>query len=132
MTAMRLSDTLVSKLGTGGPILALTGAGFENRDLTSGVLFPLVILTMLIERFSITLAEEGLRESLIRAAWSTIVAVAVYPVFQSSLAEHLMFGFPELVLTVIGILILIGGYTGYRAADLVRFRSLARELAEPS
>jgi len=106
--------------------LALAGAEFENRGLTGGVLFPMVILTMLIERFSVTLAEEGLREALTRAAWSTVVAVVVYPVFRSPLAEHLMFGFPELVVVVMGLLVWIGGYTGYRVSDLLRFRSLAR------
>ena len=46
-----------------------------------------------------------------------------YPVFQSDLLEHLFFGFPELILCVIASLILIGGYTGYRLAELWRFRS---------
>jgi transglutaminase-like putative cysteine protease len=104
---------------------ALAGRTFGNRDLTTGVLFPLVILTMLIERFSVTLAEEGLRESLVRIAYSTLVAVSVYPLFHSALAEHLMFGFPELVVVVIGCLVLIGGYTGYRVTDWIRFRAAA-------
>jgi hypothetical protein len=112
--------------------LALLGAELDNRGLTGGVLFPLVILTMLVERFSVTLAEDGLREALTRAAWSTVVAVVVYPVFQSALAEHLMFGFPELVVAVMGLLVWIGGYTGYRVSDLVRFRALAHEMEEPT
>jgi hypothetical protein len=105
---------------------ALLGRGVEVRELSVGVLFPMVILTMLIERFSVTLAEEGLRPALERAGWSTLVAVAVYPVFHSQTAEHLMFGFPELVIVVMGTLIWIGGYTGYRVSDLVRFRAFAR------
>jgi hypothetical protein len=31
-----------------------------------------------------------------------------------------MFGFPELVIVVMGVLIWIGGYTGYRISDLIR------------
>ena len=75
--------------------LALAGEGLGRVELGGGVLFPIVILTMLVERFSVTLAEEGLRPALARAAWSTAVAVVVYPIFRSSFAEHLMFGFPE-------------------------------------
>jgi hypothetical protein len=82
---------------------------------------------MLVERFSITLAEEGLREALIRAGWSILVAVGVYPIFRSPLAEHLMFGYPELLFVIMGLLVLIGAYTGYRLADLLRFRSFAQE-----
>jgi hypothetical protein len=107
--------------------LALFGSGAEMHDFLGGVLLPMVILTMLIERVSVTLAEEGTRTALTQAGWSTVVAVAAYPLFNSMRAEHLMFGFPELVLVVIGALIWIGGYTGYRAMDLIRFRALARE-----
>lgn len=116
---------LVVLLVTG---FALIGEGVGVRDLFAGVLFPMVILTMLVERFAVTMAEEGLRQALVRAGYSTGVAVAVYPIFRSSSAEHLMFGFPELVLVVMGLLVWIGGYTGFRAADLIRFR----ELAEPA
>lgn len=107
--------------------LALLGRGAEIRDLLNGVLLPMVICTMLVERFSVTVAEEGMRTALIQAAWSIVVAVAAYSVFMSTHAQHLMFGFPELVLVVIGCLIWIGGYTGYRVTDLIRFRALARE-----
>lgn len=105
---------------------ALLGREAEVRELSVGVLFPMVILTMLIERFSVTLAEEGLRPALVRAGWSVVVAVAVYPIFHSAVAEHLMFGFPELVIVVMGVLIWIGGYTGYRFSDLIRFRAFAK------
>jgi transglutaminase-like putative cysteine protease len=105
---------------------ALLGRDFEVRELSVGVLFPMVILTMLIERFSVTLAEEGLRPALVRAGWSVAAAVAVYPIFHSPAAEHLMFGFPELVIVVMGLLIWIGAYSGYRISDLIRFRAFAK------
>jgi hypothetical protein len=106
--------------------LALFGEGLGTRDLTTGVLFPIVILTMLVERFSVVIAEEGVRQALVRAAWSIGVAIAVYPIFRSALASHLMFGFPELVLSAMGLLVFIGGYTGYRVSDLLRFRGFFR------
>jgi hypothetical protein len=105
--------------------LALVGRDSENRELFAGLVFPIVILTMLVERFSITIAEEGFREALVRAGFSVLVAVAIYPVFRSGRAEYLMFTFPEIVIAVMGVLVLIGGYTGYRVSDLLRFRSLA-------
>jgi hypothetical protein len=104
---------------------ALVGRGLEIRDFTSGVLFPIVILTMLVERFSIMAAEEGMRNALVCAAYSIAVIGAVYPIMRDPRAEHLMFSFPELTLVVMGVLVWIGGYTGYRLMDLIRFRSFA-------
>ena len=104
---------------------ALLGRRFETRELFSGVLFPIVILTMLIERFSIAIAEEGMRTALTRSGYSLLVTVAVYPVLRDPTAEYVMFSFPELTFCVMGVLVWIGGYTGYRLLDLVRFRSFA-------
>lgn len=111
---------------------ALLGRSLETRALFSGVLFPIVILTMLIERFSIATAEEGLVTALKRAGYSLLVTVAVYPVLRDPTAEYLMFSFPELVLCVMGVLAWIGGYTGYRLLDLRRFRSFANADVTPS
>jgi hypothetical protein len=108
--------------------LALLGRELDARDLTGGVLFPMVILTMLIERFSVTLQEEGIRPALERAGYTTLVIVLLSPLFRSAHAEHLMFSFPELVVSITGVLVWIGGYTGYRVTDLIRFRLFARAL----
>jgi hypothetical protein len=112
-------------------ILTVTGAALlarttEMRELLAGVLFPIVILTMLIERYSIAIAEEGWRPATGRLGWSIAGIVVVYPTFRSVALGHLMFSFPELVLCIMGVLVWIGGYTGYRLADLLRFRLLAR------
>jgi hypothetical protein len=80
---------------------------------------------MFIERFSVTLAEEGLRPALERAGYTMLVLIMVWPIFHSSEAEHVMFAFPELVILIMGILVWIGGYTGYRITDLIRFRLFA-------
>jgi hypothetical protein len=114
----------------GVAVFALFGRRFESQDLMTGVLFPIVILTMMIERFSIAIAEEGMRTALVRAGYTVLVTVAVYPVLRDPTAEYWMFSFPELVFTIMGLLVWIGGYTGYRLFDLIRFRSFAG--AEPT
>jgi hypothetical protein len=104
---------------------ALIGQDTGASSLFAGSLLPIVILTMLIERVYITTSEEGVREALLRAFWSVLVASAIHPIFRSAHAEYLMFSFPELVIVVMGILVWMGGYMGYRIADLIRFRDLA-------
>ena len=105
--------------------LAIAGYTLQNRDVLTGVLLPIVILTMLIERFSITIAEEGSREALLRLGSTSVTVLAAYPLFQAQAVSQLMFGFPELVLCAMGMLVFIGGYTGYRLSEVVRFRALA-------
>ena len=103
-------------------LLGLLGLEYEDRNFYQGILFPIVILTMLVERFAITLEEEGWPEALQRAFWSIVIAVAVYPVFRSEALEMLFLSYPELVLVVLGLLVWLGAYTGYRLTELVRFR----------
>jgi hypothetical protein len=129
----RLRLLLVPRLAILLCLVILTVTGFalvarsaEMRELLAGVLFPIVILTMLIERYSIAIAEEGWRPASVRLAWSIAATVAVYPAFRSVGVGHLMFSFPELVLCIMGLLVWIGGYTGYRLSDILRFRLLAR------
>ncbi|MBW2240608.1 MAG: UUP1 family membrane protein [Deltaproteobacteria bacterium] len=106
--------------------MALAAESSMLPDFFAGVVFPIVILTMLVERIYITAAEEGLQEALARGLWSVGVAAVVHPLLRSPNASYLMFSFPELVVAIMGLLVWIGGYTGYRLADLVRFRGLAR------
>jgi hypothetical protein len=105
--------------------ISLGGYSFQSRDVLTGVLLPIVILTMLIERFSISVAEEGARSALMKLLTTTVIVLAAYPLFHAETAAHVMFGFPELVFCAMGLLVLIGGYTGFRLMEIVRFRALA-------
>jgi hypothetical protein len=107
-------------------LFALLGLETGLSGLFAGALLPIVILTMLIERVYITTSEEGFREAILRAFWSVLVASAIHPIFRSAHAEYLMFSFPELVIVVMGLLVWIGGYMGYRVSDLIRFRAFAK------
>jgi hypothetical protein len=103
--------------------LALLGRALDAGDLAWGVLLPMVILTMLIERVTVTLAEEGGRNTLVKGAWSLVVVLTCYPLFASPFLAQLLFGYPELIVVIMGLLVWIGGYMGYRLSELVRFRN---------
>lgn len=111
--------------------LSLVGRNLGVEDFYAGIVFPVVILTMLVERVALRISEEGTLDALWLAAVSSVIAVAVYPIFKIEAIEHLMFSFPELVAVVMGMLVWLGGYTGYRLTDLIRFSQLAEE-PEPS
>jgi hypothetical protein len=45
-----------------------------------------------------------------------------------NLLEHLIFVFPELLLVLLAVTLVLGRYSGYRLTELFRFRALAREV----
>jgi hypothetical protein len=92
---------------------------------TSLALFPLVIMTMAVERLSTIWDELGGRAALSLGAGSLIVATLIYSVVNLPIVTHLTFVFPELLLLVLASCLLLGRYTGYRLSELTRFRALA-------
>jgi hypothetical protein len=92
----------------------------------SVALFPMVILTMVIERMSIVWEERGAREALQQGLGSLMVAAICYAVMGMDYLEHLVFVFPELLLLFLAATLLLGRYRGYRLSEFVRFRALER------
>ena len=92
----------------------------------SMALFPLVILTMTIERMSIVWEERGAAESLLSGLGSIFAAALAFIAMNNKFLEHLTFVFPELLLVLLAATLLLGRYSGYRLTDLYRFKALAR------
>ncbi len=90
-------------------------------------LFPMVIMTMTIERVSVLWDERGASHALTQAVGSLIVASACYLIMSHAVVEHLFFTFPELLLILLAATILLGRYSGYRLLELRRFRVLVEE-----
>ena len=90
-------------------------------------LFPMVILTMTIERMSIVWEERGAREALQQGFGSLLVASLAYLIMNTLVLQHLVFIFPELLLLVLAGSLLLGRYSGYRLSELRRFRVLGKD-----
>ena len=86
--------------------------------------FPTVIVAWTIERMSILWEEEGGHEVLVQGGGSLIVAILAYLAMSAPIVEHLTFNFPELMLSLLGTILLLGKYTGFRLSELHRFRDL--------
>lgn len=103
----------------------------QRLDLERGLsvaLFPMVIMTMTIERMSLVWEERHPLEAIQQALGSLIAASLAYGVMFNRYIEHLFFVFPELLLSVMGVMVLLGHYRGYRLLELFRFKSFwARE-----
>jgi hypothetical protein len=97
--------------------------GFD-RGL-SVALFPIVILTMTIERMTLAWEERGPREAFTQAIGSILVAILCHLVMTLAIVRHFVFVFPESLLIVLAMTLLLGRYAGYRLVELPRFRVLA-------
>lgn len=84
--------------------------------------FPMVILAWTIERLSITWEEDGAREVAVQGLGSLTVAITAYLAMTNALVGHLTYNFPELLLAVLGVILLLGQYSGYRLNELFRFQ----------
>ena len=104
--------------------LALASYKMGLDQVLSVTFFPVVILAWTIERMSILWEEEGPHEVLVQGGGSLLVAVLAYLAMSNRLVSHLTFNFPELTLSLLGIILLLGKYTGYRLSELYRFRNL--------
>lgn len=99
--------------------------GFEPG--LSVALFPMVILTMTIERMSVVWEEQGAGEALQQGLGSLLAATLVFLIMQTGYVRHLAFVFPELLLALLAGTLLLGRYTGYRLLELYRFKVFTRE-----
>lgn len=101
----------------------------QNLNLGSGLsvaLFPMIILTMTIERMCITWDERGASEAIKAGGGSLLAAVIAYAVMSFTALQYLIFAFPELLFVLLALILGFGEYRGYRVLELFRFKALAR------
>ena len=83
--------------------------------------FPMIILAWTIERMSIIWEEDGPEEVFFQGGGSLLVAIMAYFAMTNAIMQFWTFNFPEFLLAVLGVIILIGRYSGYRLTELYRF-----------
>ena len=89
-------------------------------------LFPMVIITMTIERMCILWDERGAHEAIMAGVGSMVAASLAYLVMRINALEYLFFAFPELLLILLGLTLLMGQYRGYRLSELKRFKAFLK------
>ena len=93
-------------------------------------LFPLIILTHMVERFWTVEAEDGTWSSFKALAGTLTVSVAVAVALSPDAVSQWVVRYPETLGVVVAVLLLLGRYTGYRVTELYRFRDVIEFKAE--
>jgi hypothetical protein len=121
----RLASVLIVVILLMALLSILTHKLGVDRGL-SVALFPLVIITMTIERMSIVWDEAGPAAAFRQGLGSLGTAAVCYFVMTIQYVEHVMFVYPEILFVLLAFTVLLGRYSGYRLIELWRFREFAR------
>jgi len=92
----------------------------------SVALFPMVILTMTIERLSITWEERGAGHAMKVAIGTLFAASLAHIIMSVPELIYFVFTFPAILLILVGFMLAMGRYRGYRLTELVRFKAFLK------
>jgi len=90
-------------------------------------LFPIVILTMVIEHMSVVWEESGPGSAIKEGLGSLFVAILGFLVMTDPYLTHIVFLFPESLVILLAIFIVMGRYTGYRLSEIIRFKDIVAD-----
>ncbi|MBI6852471.1 inactive transglutaminase family protein [Pseudomonas cichorii] len=92
----------------------------------SVALFPMVILTMTIERLSITWEERGGGHAMKVAIGTLFAASLAHLIMTVPELTYFVFTFPAVLLILVGFMLAMGRYRGYRLTELMRFKAFLK------
>jgi hypothetical protein len=104
-------------------ISAIVAANYQGLPATKYIsLFPIIILTGMIERFWTLEVEDGPSASFRTLLATLFIATCISLLLSLHAIVHHLLRFPETLGLVMALQLLIGRYTGYRLLELFRFR----------
>ncbi|MFW8567215.1 UUP1 family membrane protein [Orrella sp. 11846] len=102
----------------------------HKLDLSYGLsvsLFPMVILTMTIERLSIAWDERGGHAAVKLGIITLVAAAGAFWIMSQPELQYFVFTFPGTLLMMMAVMLLMGRYRGYRLTELFRFRAMIKD-----
>ena len=112
--------------------LTVAGAYFGVGALLNVSIFPMVIMSNVIENFTTTQVELGTREAVRLTANTLLVCASCYVVIEWAGLQSIVLSFPEVLLAVVALEVAIGKWRGLRLLEYVRFADLGRPAGAPA
>lgn len=112
--------------------LTIAGAYLGVGALLNVSIFPMVIMSNVIENFTTTQVELGTREAIRLTRNTLFVCAACYLTIEWAGLQSIVLSFPEVLVVVIALEIAIGKWRGLRLLEYVRFSDLGRRPAHGS
>lgn len=115
--------------------------GFFDAQFLSIAIFPMLILSTLVEKFISVKTDKGLSSASVLMFSTIAVSIIAYfiaggeidlgfTVIRFEFLKNLMLGYPEIIILFIFINILLGKWSGLRVLERIRFREVLRHIEE--
>lgn len=124
--AILIAVVAVSMVG-----LTVLGATFGIGALLHVSIFPMVIMANIIENFTNTQLERGTREAFRLTFHTLLVATVSYVGIESTGLKPFVLAFPEVLMLIIGVEVLLGRWRGLRLLEYWRFAKLMGQAEVP-
>ncbi|RME22534.1 MAG: transglutaminase [Deltaproteobacteria bacterium] len=105
-------------------LLATAGIKLGVARFPKISLFPVAILAITAERFTLMEIEQGRIAAWLVMAQTLLVVFFCYVVMNSLVLQVLMLAFPEMLLVVAALAVWLGSWTGLRLSEWIRFGPL--------
>lgn len=93
-------------------------------NASAPLFFPIIILTIISERFAKKVEEDGVKEALGLYAQTLVVTLFIYFVLSSTLIQQAVITFPEIIIALAGLNLLLGKWIGLRLTEYHRFHKV--------
>ncbi|WP_340106797.1 7TM domain-containing protein [Rhodohalobacter sp. 8-1] len=106
-------------------IFYITGWVAPSATLT----FPIIILTLISERFAQKVEEESLKDALLVYGQTIIVTLSCFWILSASVIQHFFITFPETLMAIAGFSLLLGEWIGLQLFEYTRFSKIDGEVS---
>lgn len=107
-------------------ITSVIAININVYELSYVSLFPIVIVTITAEQFGRKITEDGLPDALKLIGQTLLVSAVAYFAMNSRTMESFFLAFPELLLIILGLNLMLGRWIGLRLTEYYRFRWLLK------
>jgi len=101
--------------------LTLLGATLGIGPLLNISIFPMIIMSNVIENFAVSQVEFGTRQALRMTTTTLLLSIVCYLVVDRAGLQSLVLAFPEILLATVLFDVLLGKWRGLRLVEYVRF-----------
>lgn len=123
----RMAIVLIAVSLTILAIFAL-GAMTNRTGLLAVSVFPILIMTILTEKFVEAQIEQGAMQALKLTIETLVLSVASYYIVTWTLFENIILAYPELIFLTIIVNLILGRFSGLRLMEYLRFRKVIKHV----
>ena len=122
-------------------IITSISLGLFDAQFLSIAIFPMLILSTLVEKFVSSKGEKSFASASVIMASTVIVAIVAYfftggaiplgfTTLKFEFIKNIMLAYPEMIFFILVINIILGKWTGLRFLERIRFREVLRHIEE--